>query len=513
VQQKADHDAAVKAGKRRAAQKQSQKELKEAGVFALRGRPGRGGGGIRRFQGGRPGTEGGRKYRKGEAARKAKLDGTLKPQDERIALQLEKDKKASEKAKAERKEQEYELAARAVRVYTHNGSYRALHDAVADVFAEQLARDVESLAAGRVYDVSLAGKWAPSPDKSYDRQTLMCEAIARRMFPRGGRSAGLSESEYVSRARNRLRKEVLTPLRAALEIPEVYMCAQRWHELKYKRVPSVCMKMNKDLFLKHDKERFEQFLADVESGKTKIAAGAVLPHEVLQEAIIHTGAEAQVAELQWKRIVSDLKQKGSLTNCMAVCDVSGSMYGTPIQVAIALGLLVSETSEEPWKGQLITFSANPQMHQVRGETLAEKYNFVQGMNWDMNTDFQKVFDHILALAKQHSLPPEAMVRRLYVFSDMEFDAASSRPYQTDYMEIERKFREAGYGSPPEIVFWNLRDTQSTPVVATQKGVAMVSGFSKNILKIFLENDGEIDPMAILHKAVAGPEYQKLVVVD
>lgn len=400
-----------------------------------------------------------------------------------------------------------------MRVYTHNGSYRALHDAVAAVFAEQLARDVESLAAGRVYDVSLAGKWAPSPDKSYDRQTLMCEAIARRMFPRGGELAGLSESEYVSRARDRLRREVLTPLRAALEIPEVYMCAQRWHEVKYKRVPSVCMKMNKDLFLKHDKERFEQFLADVESGKTKIAAGAVLPHEVLQEAVIHTGAEAQVAELQWKRIVSDLKQKGSLTNCMAVCDVSGSMYGTPIQVAIALGLLVSEISEEPWKGQLITFSANPQMHQVRGETLAEKYNFVQGMNWDMNTDFQKVFDHILALAKQHSLPPEAMVRRLYVFSDMEFDAASSRPYQTDYMEIERKFREAGYGSLPEIVFWNLRDTQSTPVVATQKGVAMVSGFSKNILKIFLENDGEIDPMAILHKAVAGPEYQKLVVVD
>jgi hypothetical protein len=37
-----------------------------------------------------------------------------------------------------------------------------------------------------------------------------------------------------------------------------------------------------------------------------------------------------------------------LRNCLAVCDVSGSMFGTPTEVCVALGVLVSELSEEPW---------------------------------------------------------------------------------------------------------------------------------------------------------------------
>ena len=53
-----------------------------------------------------------------------------------------------------------------------------------------------------------------------------------------------------------------------------------------------------------------------------------------------------------------------------------------------------------------------------------------------------------------------------------------------------------------------------PVTAEQNGVAMVSGFSKNMLKLFL--DGSTDaktPRGVMEKAIAGPMYQKLVVFD
>ena len=82
--------------------------------------------------------------------------------------------------------------------------------------------------------------------------------------------------------------------------------------------------------------------------------------------------EKTVAELQWKRMVDDMTKKGKLTNCIAVCDVSGSMNGTPMEVSVALGLLVSELSEEPWKGHVITFSHNPQLHLIEGSNLQEK---------------------------------------------------------------------------------------------------------------------------------------------
>jgi len=42
---------------------------------------------------------------------------------------------------------------------------------------------------------------------------------------------------------------------------------------------------------------------------------------------------------------------------------------------------------------------------------------------------------------------------------------------------------------------------------------MVSGFSKNLVKLFLENDGVVNPEAMMAAAIAGEEYQKLAIFD
>ncbi|KAE8009142.1 hypothetical protein FH972_005595 [Carpinus fangiana] len=77
------------------------------------------------------------------------------------------------------------------------------------------------------------------------------------------------------------------------------------------------------------------------------------------QSLLDDDAAIQVADLQWKRMVEDLSKKGKLGNCLAVCDISGSMFGTPWEVSVAMGLLVSDLSEEPWKGKVITFSESP----------------------------------------------------------------------------------------------------------------------------------------------------------
>ncbi|GJN38979.1 hypothetical protein PR202_gb28067 [Eleusine coracana subsp. coracana] len=348
-------------------------------------------------------------------------------------------------------------------------------------------------------------------ESSYDRSTLLCEAIARRLFPKGSAPdlpQDLEDEYYAYRVRERLRK-ALPPLRRALKLPEVFISAQAWSDVVYQRVASVAMKNYKELFLKHDAERFGLYLADVESGKAKIAAGALLPHEILES--VGDG----VADLQWERMVNDLRALGKLNNCLAVCgDVSGSMTGLPMDVCVALGLLLSELCDEPWHHRVITFSASPQLHLVSGNTLMEKAQFIRHMDWGCNTDFQAVFDKLLGVAVAGKLPPERMVRKVFVFSDMEFDQASSRPWETDHEAITRKFTEAGYGDAvPEIVFWNLRDSLPVPVTAEQKGVALVSGFSKNMMKLFLDGEGIASPRAVMEKAISGPEYQALAVFD
>ncbi|XP_050225383.1 uncharacterized protein LOC126674893, partial [Mercurialis annua] len=432
----------------------------------------------------------------------------------RILNALKTNEIEKEKASLQRKENKVSMAKKVFHRYNRDPDFRFLYDRVSDFFAECLKADMEHLKSGEMVKVSLAAKWCPSIDSSFDKATLICESIARKVFTRDAypEYEGVEEAHYAYRIRDRLRKEVLVPLRKVLELPEVFIGQNQWGEIPYKRVASVAMKFYKEKFLKHDADRFMQYLEDVKAGKAKIAAGALFPHEIIQSLNDEDGG--QVAELQWKRMVDDLLKKGKLKNCMAVCDVSGSMAGTPMEVSVALGVLVSELSDEPWKGKLITFSANPTLQFVQGDTLLDKSMFVRRMEWGMNTNFQKVFDLILQVAVNGKLREDQMIKRLFVFSDMEFDQASTTPWETDYKAIVRKYTEKGYGNAvPEIVFWNLRDSKATPVPATQNGVALVSGFSKNLIKLFLDGDGAIDPVSVMEAAISGEEYQKLAVLD
>lgn len=452
---------------------------------------------------------------KQQPKRRNKKSAVADTRELRVANAMQRNKLEKERASALRKEKKIDTAKKAIARYTSDPDFRFLHDRVSDHFAECLKHDMKLYESGEVTKISLAAKWCPSIDSSFDRATLICESIARKVFPKTlyTEYEGIEDAHYAYRVRDRLRKQVLVPLRKALELPEVYIGANRWDSLPYNRVASVAMKLYKDKFLMHDPERFKKYLEDVKAGKAKIAAGALLPHEIIG-SLDDPFDGGQVAELQWKRIVDDLMQKGKLRNCMAICDVSGSMHGTPMEVSVALGVLVSELSEEPWKEKLITFSKNPELQVLKGDSLRSRTDFVREMDWEMNTDFQKVFDLILQVAVNGNLKPEQMIKRLFVFSDMEFDRASANPWETDYQVIVNKYKEKGYGSVvPEIVFWNLRDSRSTPVLGTQKGVALVSGFSKNMLTLFLDNEGVINPEQVMEAAISGQEYQKLVVLD
>ncbi|KAM7462598.1 hypothetical protein LguiA_030719 [Lonicera macranthoides] len=462
------------------------------------------------------------------------------PREERIKENMVKVNEEKSTARVLRKEKELAKANKAMEKYKGDSDYRFLHDQISSVFAENLKLDIQRLNSNETKKISLAAKWCPKIDSAYDKATLIYESIARKVFPKEDyvEYEGIKEGYYAYRVRDRLRKEVLVPLRKVLQLPEVYMSAKQWDALPYNRVASVAMKNYKEIFLLHDGNRFEEYLEDVKRGKATIAAGALLPHQIIKS--LGDGDDGKVAELQWARMVDDVAKLGKLNNCIAVCDVSASMSGTAIRVCVALGLLISELSEEPWKGNVITFSENPELHKVKGDSLLEKTSFVYGMEWGGNTDFQKVFDRILEIATTGNLNEDQMIKRIFVFSDMEFDEACchypdygcdssedsdleglkaekarSKGWETDYEVIQRKFREKGFNNVPQIVFWNLRPSSATPVTAQQKGVALVSGFSKNMVTVFLEEGGleNFNPVAVMEKSISGELYQKLAVLD
>jgi len=102
-----------------------------------------------------------------------------------------------------------------------------------------------------------------------------------------------------------------------------------------------------------------------------------------------------------------------------------------------------------------------------------------------------------------------MIKRLFIFSDMQFNAAT-REHETNFDCAKNKFNEAGY-QLPQVVFWNLAgfETCTVPSIKTESNVAMISGFSGQLMKLFMEN-GDIDPILVLSKAVEPYDYLRVM---
>ncbi|KAH7910323.1 hypothetical protein BJ138DRAFT_1101950 [Hygrophoropsis aurantiaca] len=449
-------------------------------------------------------------------------------------------------------------------------NFRALYVAVARLFANRLLDDdciltkMDSLPKSsskerrsHLFTLSLAGKWAPSPHGSHDRVTNISTAIA--LLVHHAQVTGLHHRIPFTLTPSALdthvlrsfyKRHILTPLRRALSVPEPLMSAGRWSEILYSRVSSVAMKTLSEKFLTHDPTRFVEFLTDVEKGEATISGATLFPHELVHQAVQLTPrflepserkgkkmdvqavmqnhramlkeSQLRVVEAQWKTLVARLDASGELDNCIAVCDVSGSM-GTlqsssssskpfdlhPIWPALALSLLVARLANPPFRDAFITFSASPEVVSLDPNYgIADTVRNMVCQDWGMNTDFNAVFlDLILPLAVKHGVKKEEMIKRVFVFSDMQFDRArwsstadaAQAEWDTNHDVIERAYADAGY-DVPEIVYWDLARRGGTdltaPVTGEKKGVALVNGFSPSLLKMFMDvedDDEDVDP--------------------
>ena len=75
-------------------------------------------------------------------------------------------------------------------------------------------------------------------------------------------------------------------------------------------------------------------------------------------------------------------------------------------------------------------------------------------------------------------------------------------------DMQANFEAAGY-KLPQVVYWNLRASsirgqKSTPVTFNQEGVALVSGFSGQLLKLFMDHPNDLTSWEVGHCDDAPP---------
>ena len=75
-------------------------------------------------------------------------------------------------------------------------------------------------------------------------------------------------------------------------------------------------------------------------------------------------------------------------------------------------------------------------------------------------------------------------------------------------EIKDKYSKAGY-TLPKLIFWNVNSrTKTIPLTENELGVALISGFSQNVLKMVMS--GHYDPYEILIETITDKRYDRII---
>jgi hypothetical protein len=301
-------------------------------------------------------------------------------------------------------------------------------------------------------------------------------------------------------------------------VVETKMCAKDWNSIDFGKLPSVASARYQKAFGKNAYESYSAYIASLVKGESKINAGAVYPYDVIT-SLQH--GNAAIANEQWKALPNYLE--GANDMILPVVDVSGSMSSpaggsktvTCMNVAISLGLYISERNEGPFKDAFITFSSKPQL-QVLSGSLNDRYTQMSDSDWGMSTDLEATFKLILDQATKHKLSQDKMPNKILILSDMEFNMATAKRYgiesgwnPTAQQMIETMYSDAGY-KVPQIVYWNIQSRNGgVPVSFDAKGTALVSGFSPAIMTSLLGGDIE-SPQQIMDKTILSERYAPVV---
>ncbi len=305
------------------------------------------------------------------------------------------------------------------------------------------------------------------------------------------------------------------------KVVEQDMCAKNWDTINFSHVPSLAHSRYKKAFFRNTQE-YAKYVAELTKDpkdrtvQVKINAGAVYPYDVLKGVIGSYRSNFNATELgamqaQWDAMENFVGD----ANVLPLVDVSGSMScraggaksnsaTTCMDVAVSLGLYIADKNKGKFKDTFLTFSSSPELLHLKGN-IVQKCQQMVSSNWGMSTDLVKAMEKILSTAKNGNVPQEEMPEMLLIMSDMQFNQCA-RFDDSAMQMIARKFEAAGY-ELPKIVFWNLNAADNVPVKYDASNVALISGFSPQIMVSVLGGDTEkFTPEAIMMKAIGVDRY-------
>ena len=269
-------------------------------------------------------------------------------------------------------------------------------------------------------------------------------------------------------------RKALSALRKQIHILENNLRVKDY-SFNYAAVPSKAMYKYRQAFMRNDEKRYGEFLDSVEKGTASMHTDALTPYDVITPIVSQrfswrcnkrkgfSEEERRAMNVTWNSLPDYTCGENAL-----VVDGSGSMYDysnpMPAAVALSLGIYFAERNKGQFKDSFITFSERPQLVRIKGKDIVDK--------------------------------------------DMEFDCCVENAELTNFQNMERLYKLAGY-KMPEVVFWNVasRNRQQS-VTMNQQGVALVSGCTPHLFEMLV--GGNLSPYACMMDILNRERYRNIV---
>jgi Domain of unknown function (DUF2828). len=356
-----------------------------------------------------------------------------------------------------------------------------------------LTNDYERMLEGK--PISLLAKWL----KSINTSSRESRKLARLTL----KNLGFHNERHY--------RKVLARMRDYLNVVENRMSAQEWDKINYSQVPAYAIKNYGSAFAKHDYERWNQYLKDLQKGTTKVNASTLYPYDLVHQYMDKYYGDSYgpntLTEAQWKALPDYV---GDGANVMVMADVSGSMMGRPMETSIGLAAYFAQRNHGPFAGLFLTFTDIPRYIHVRSDD--KLYTMINKIrqNVGYNTNLDKAFNLILDTALNNHVPQEDLPRALVVVSDMEIDSYV-RYHGLDFVKTWReRFKAYGY-ELPQLVLWNVEARNDTFLTKmATKGVTFLSGQSASTFRSLIDTLNCKSAYEAMVKVLMNPAYDVVV---
>ena len=365
--------------------------------------------------------------------------------------------------------------------------------------SDQLALDMQAVLkekhGGKHAGISLLAKWMPT-ETAHAKET---RALAKTAM----RKLGVTPRQY---------RKMLSALRAHLKVVESLMSAGKWDEVEYPAVPSYAMKNYRKAFGNHDGARFGEYIASLTKGEAKINASTLFPYDLVHQYMsgrYSAGRKSDaIIEAQWKALPNYIEGDN---NILVMADVSGSMWGRPIETSIGLATYFAQHNTGDYHGLYMTFTDKPHFIDISRETtLAGCVAKVNGTDVGYSTNLDRAFQYILDHALLHHITNEDMPKALVVISDMEIDPYFRGRRNMDFVQkwVE-EFAKFGY-TCPKLVMWNVEARNDT-FLSQSDDVVLVSGQSASTFHNLCQSLGGKTAWDFMCEVLNDPMYDCVVI--